>query len=75
MAIEFNNRAWETINGKAPRGFGYWGFQIESFGADIRLNEVWHSGTFAEAKRECMKAIRRAVPAGAVGHIEVILMT
>lgn len=67
MTIIFSSREYEFENGRKPKGFGYWGFEFEG-------HEFWATGTLGEAKKACMKEIRRIAPAGYTMMVEVNIL-
>lgn len=56
MKIEFVTTQFIAAYGRSPRGRGMWMFSFE--GRDFQ-----HSGTFAEARKACVAAVRAAAPA------------
>lgn len=64
MTIEFTTREYEFENGRAPKGYGYWGFEFEGY-------EFWHQGTLGEAKKACRKEIKRLAPKDYDGYVIV----
>lgn len=67
MKIEFTDREYRYENGHAPRGIGFWGFNFEG-------HEFWASGTLSEAKKKCMKEVRRLAPDGYPGTVHVNIL-
>ena len=57
MRIEFTDREYRTENGKAPKGYGYWGFEFEG-------REFWAKGTLGDAKKACREEIKKVAPEG-----------
>ncbi len=49
--IRVDTRQYEITHGKKPRGWGYWGFEING------EPSFWERGTFTEAKK---RAYQRA---------------
>lgn len=55
MTILFTDREYKIENGRAPKGFGYWGFDFEG-------HEFWVQGTLTFAKKACKAEIKRIAP-------------
>ena len=64
MTIEFSTRDYVWSHGKAPRGLGSWCFTFEG-------HEYWVHAKYSEAKKECIKEIRRLAPKGYRGLVIV----
>lgn len=64
MTIEFNDREYQWTYGKAPKGRGWWWFFFEGY-------EFQCQGTFAEAKKACIKRIRELAPKDYDGYVIV----
>lgn len=67
MKIEFTDREYRFENGKAPKGYGFWGFSFEGY-------EFWHTGTLTEAKKACKNYIKQVAPADYVGFVTVNIL-
>ena len=67
MTIIFSTREYQHEHGKAPKGYGYWGFEFEGL-------TCWEKGTLRDAKRMAMATIRKAAPAGYTGTVEVNIL-
>lgn len=67
MRIEFSDREYRYENGKAPKGFGFWGFSFEGY-------EFWKSGTLTEAKKACKEYVKQVAPADYVGTVIVNIL-
>lgn len=57
MTIEFTDREYRFEHGRAPKGYGYWGFEYEG-------RQFWTTGTLTQAKAACRKEIRKQAPEG-----------
>ena len=53
MKIEFDTTAYQFSHGRAPRGEGYWGFEVAGI-------QYWATGTLGQAKRAVSREIREA---------------
>jgi len=67
MKISFEDREYKIENGRAPRGYGHWGFTFEGY-------EFWASGTLTDAKRKCREKIKRLAPNGYTGTVFVNIL-
>ena len=71
MTIEFNTHEFEFSHGHRPRGRGGWAFQIRTGyekGAEPPL--FWSVGTYVEAKRAFVKALREWARGGKCDYVE-----
>ena len=64
MKIEFTDTEYRIENGRAPKGYGYWGFGFEG-------REFWAYGTLTEAKKKCRECVRECAPVGYDGTVYV----
>ena len=62
--IYFNTREYEYEHGRQPKGYGMWAFFFEGY-------EFWAHGTYAEAKKQCIKHIKSIAPADYENDVEV----
>ncbi len=62
MMMEFSTREYEREHGKAPKGFGYWGFEFEGY-------TFWHSGTYTQAKKACRTDVKAKAPNDYQGYV------
>lgn len=67
MRIEFTDREYRFENGKAPKGYGFWGFTFEGY-------EFWKRGTLTEAKKACREYVKQVAPADYVGTVDVNIL-
>ncbi len=67
MTVTFLDNVYRYENGKAPKGYGRWGFSFEGY-------EFWATGTLSEAKKECRKEIKRLAPENYSGEVYVDIM-
>lgn len=65
ITIDFTTREYVRDHGKAPRGYGRWGFEFEG------CYEFWHTGTFAECKKACREYVKSVAPEGYTGFVTV----
>jgi|APSaa5957512535_1039671.scaffolds.fasta_scaffold106487_4 hypothetical protein len=68
----FSTREFERSHGKAPRGRGFWGFRLTTWGVTdvsaVLEADFWFNGTFASARKAAKaEAIRTDA-----SHIEVL---
>lgn len=68
MTIEFSTGEYEWTYGKAPRGYGYWAFEIEG-------HEFWAHGKYGDAKKAAAAEARRLAPKGYVGSVRIKVLT
>lgn len=57
MTIEFTDTEYRIEHGRAPKGYGRWGFGFEGY-------IFWATGTLTQAKKECRAEVRRVAPEG-----------
>lgn len=55
--IYIDSYKWEFANGKKPRGFGYWAFEVTNYTTGDK-SIVWKRGTFTEAKAQLRKDLK-----------------
>lgn len=67
MRIEFKTRDYEWTHGHAPRGRGYWGFELDG-------HEFWAYGTLTEAKKACRAEITEKMRHEYIGTVYVNVM-
>ena len=67
MTISFTDREYKIEHGKAPKGFGFWGFTFEGY-------EFWASGTLTEAKKACRNHIKELAPENYKGFVSVNIL-
>lgn len=67
MRINFDDSEYKFENGRAPKGYGSWGFQFEGY-------EFWAHGTLAEAKKACRAEVKRLAPAGYGEDVDVCIL-
>ena len=67
MAIIFSSSEYQREHGKAPKGYGRWGFEFEG-------REFWATGTLTDAKKETVAEIRRVAPEGYTGTVYVNIL-
>lgn len=58
--IIFDIRDYKIVHGKAPKGRGTWVF---FFGHCWEDYEFWCSGTYTEAKKQCVQYVKSVVGA------------
>lgn len=67
MKIEFTDREYRFENGRAPKGYGRWGFEFEGY-------EFWATGTLTEAKKACRAEVKRLAPDDYSGYVSVNIL-
>lgn len=67
MTILFTDKEYRYENGRAPKGFGRWGFSFEG-------HEFWATGTLRDAKIECKREVKRLAPADYSGIVYVNIL-
>ena len=65
MKVEFTDSEYRFENGRAPKGYGYWGFAFEG------SYEFWCYGTLTEAKKACRAYVKEVALDGYVGTVTV----
>lgn len=70
MRIEFTDTEYRFEHGKAPRGYGMWGFQY----GRTEDTMFWASGTLTEAKKACREYVKAKAPQDYIGTIHVNIL-
>ena len=53
-----NTRLFQATHGKAPRGRGFWGFEVKG---DVQEKTFWCRGTLTDARKEAVEQFRNEV--------------
>ena len=65
MKINFSDNEYKCEHGRAPKGYGYWGFSFEG------SYEFWATGTLTEAKKACRQYVKEVAPEGYAENVTV----
>ena len=68
MRIEFTNSEYKWENGRAPKGYGRWGFAFEG------CYEFWYTGTLTDAKKACRAYVKEVAPSDYAGTVTVNIL-
>lgn len=62
MAIRTDISKYEFANGRKPKGFGYWAFEVTGYdeNRNMKTATAWETGTYAEAKKKAIASFRRS---------------
>jgi len=73
-AITTNTREFEFANGRKPRGYGMWAFEVTLYksGKGYTTEEVWGNGNYGDAKRAAIREAKGRVDHDFVSEIKVL---